>query len=71
MAEVPVNPMMAAIVSDEETSLCYYILIVVLQLLNSQDFQCGEEILTIAAMTSVQVGYIGLVTSAGSDVDTV
>ncbi|KAI5449470.1 hypothetical protein NCC49_004691 [Naganishia albida] len=40
MAEVPVNPMMAAI------------------LLNSQDFQCGEEILTIAAMTSVQNVFI-------------
>ncbi|KAG7553604.1 hypothetical protein FFLO_02959 [Filobasidium floriforme] len=36
MAEVPVDPMMAAI------------------LLNSHNFKCGEEILTIAAMTSVQ-----------------
>ncbi|ODN84690.1 hypothetical protein L202_00583 [Cryptococcus amylolentus CBS 6039] len=36
MAEVPLDPMMAAI------------------LLNSQEFQCGEEILSIAAMTSVQ-----------------
>ncbi|GHJ87867.1 hypothetical protein NliqN6_4269 [Naganishia liquefaciens] len=40
MAEVPVDPMMAAI------------------LLNSQEFQCGEEILTIAAMTSVQNVFI-------------
>ncbi|ORY22759.1 pre-mRNA splicing factor [Naematelia encephala] len=36
MAEVPLDPMMAAI------------------LLNSQEFRCGEEILTIAAMTQVQ-----------------
>ncbi|WVW83262.1 hypothetical protein I302_105281 [Kwoniella bestiolae CBS 10118] len=36
MAEVPLDPMMAAI------------------LLNSHDFRCGEEVLTIAAMTSVQ-----------------
>ncbi|KAK4689933.1 ATP-dependent RNA helicase DDX35, partial [Tremellales sp. Uapishka_1] len=40
MAEVPVDPMMAAI------------------LLNSQEFKCGEEILTIAAMTSVQNVFI-------------
>ncbi|KAJ9121567.1 hypothetical protein QFC22_002186 [Naganishia vaughanmartiniae] len=40
MAEVPVDPMMAAI------------------LLNSEEFQCGEEILTIAAMTSVQNVFI-------------
>ncbi|OCF55267.1 ATP-dependent RNA helicase DDX35 [Kwoniella mangroviensis CBS 10435] len=36
MAEVPLDPMMAAI------------------LLNSHEFRCGEEVLTIAAMTSVQ-----------------
>jgi ATP-dependent RNA helicase DDX35 len=55
MAEVPVNPMMAAIVSGAEISRRCRALIIVFQLLNSQDFQCGEEILTIAAMTSVQV----------------
>ena len=31
------------------------------QLLNSHDFKCGEEILTIAAMTQVQVGGLQLV----------
>ncbi|KAK8869932.1 hypothetical protein IAR55_000500 [Kwoniella newhampshirensis] len=40
MAEVPLDPMMAAI------------------LLNSHAFRCGEEILTIAAMTSVQNVFI-------------
>ncbi|KIR58628.1 ATP-dependent RNA helicase DDX35 [Cryptococcus bacillisporus CA1873] len=40
MAEVPLDPMMAAI------------------LLNSHEFRCGEEILTIAAMTSVQNVFI-------------
>ncbi|WVO12762.1 hypothetical protein L204_100370 [Cryptococcus depauperatus] len=40
MAEVPLDPMMAAI------------------LLNSHEFKCGEEILTIAAMTSVQNVFI-------------
>lgn len=28
------------------------------QLFSSKDFKCGEEILTIAAMTSVQVGVL-------------
>ncbi|OWZ35392.1 ATP-dependent RNA helicase DDX35 [Cryptococcus neoformans AD2-60a] len=40
MAEVPLDPMMAAI------------------LLNSHEFRCGQEILTIAAMTSVQNVFI-------------
>ncbi|CAD6584234.1 MAG: hypothetical protein TREMPRED_003776 [Tremellales sp. Tagirdzhanova-0007] len=40
MAEVPLDPMMAAI------------------LLNSHEFKCGEEILTIAAMTQVQNVFI-------------
>ncbi|KAL7414009.1 P-loop containing nucleoside triphosphate hydrolase protein [Mrakia frigida] len=40
MAEMPVEPMMAAI------------------LLNSHEFRCGEEVLTIAAMTSVQNVFI-------------
>jgi hypothetical protein len=54
-----VNPMMAAIVGIVEISVCFRVLISVFQLLNSQDFQCGEEILTIAAMTSVQVCLYG------------
>jgi ATP-dependent RNA helicase DDX35 len=54
MAEVPLDPMMAAIVShtDHKVDAAEQ------QLLNSHEFRCGEEILTIAAMTSVQNAFI-------------
>ncbi len=48
MAEVPVDPMMAAI------------------LLNSHTFRCGEEILSIAAMTSVQNVFVMAEGAAGA-----
>lgn len=52
MAEVPLDPMMAAIVRP---GIPMFQPLIWLQLLNSHDFKCGEEILTIAAMTQVQV----------------
>jgi ATP-dependent RNA helicase DDX35 len=59
MAEVPVDPMMAAIVSMcwaiPAVSRTDYCGAAMFQLLNSHEFRCGEEILSIAAMTSVQV----------------
>jgi ATP-dependent RNA helicase DDX35 len=55
MAEVPLDPMMAAIVSP---SIKAVLAELIPQLLNSHEFRCGEEILTIAAMTSVQNAFI-------------
>lgn len=40
-----------------------------LQLFSSKDFQCGEEILTIAAMTSVQDVFVQADGGAGALVD--
>lgn len=53
MAELPLDPMMATIVSSSMPSAP-----LTRQLLNSFDFRCGEEILTIAAMTAVQNVFI-------------
>lgn len=55
MAEVPLDPMMAAIVSGHWKDSFWLDTEDTWQLLNSHEFRCGEEILTIAAMTSVQV----------------
>ena len=58
MAEVPVDPMMAAIVSQPGDFVAASKMSTdnqhLPQLLNSHHFRCGEEILSIAAMTSVQ-----------------
>jgi ATP-dependent RNA helicase DDX35 len=59
MAEVPVDPMMAAIVRLlRGANIGCRLTTCPMKLLNSQEFQCGEEILTIAAMTSVQVRFL-------------
>lgn len=54
IAELPLDPMMATIVSGARDSFHSEGHKLTSQLLNSAEFRCSEEILTIAAMTSVQ-----------------
>lgn len=55
VAECPVDVGIARMVCTIRQNPCVNYQLNILQLFSSQEYQCGEEILTIAAMTSVQV----------------